>query len=115
MLPDVNTTDLVEAVVNESVRLRCVAQGGVINQFQWIASNGSLISTTGRFNITELDNGVEDVSTLTIEPVQPTDQGQYICVVTTDLVTVNSTIIVIGEYKESVRYFKHRLATAVHH
>ena len=97
VLPDVNTTNVIGAVVGQSAQLNCTAQGGVINQFQWFDSDGILINSTGRFNITELDNEVEDVSMLTIYPVIPTDQGVYTCEVTTDRVTLNSTILLVGE------------------
>ena len=91
-------------MVNGSVELRCPAQGGIINLFQWFDSDGGLISSTGRFSITNEDNGVEDVSVLTIYSVEGTDQGLYTCVITTDLVTVNSTILLVGEYRESASY-----------
>ena len=105
VFPDINANETVGAVVNGSVELRCPAQGGVINLFQWFDSDGELIRSIGRFNITEEENGVEDVSILTIYPVEAEDQGLYTCVITTDLVTVNSTILVVGEYREPANYF----------
>ena len=105
VFPDINANDTVGAVVGGSVELRCPAQGGVINLFQWLDNDGGLIRSTGRFNITEDDNGVEDASILTIYPVEASDQGLYSCLITTDLVTVNSTILVVGEYREPANYF----------
>ena len=98
MVPDINTTDSVGAVVGGLVQLNCTAQGGGdMNQFQWFTGDGNLISSIGRFTITEVDNGVEDVSTLSINPVESADQGMYTCVVTTGITTVNSSILVIGK------------------
>ena len=105
VFPDINANETVGAVVNGSVELRCPAQGGVINLFQWFDSDGGLISSTGRFNITEEDNGVEDVSVLTIYPVEAADQGLYTCLITTDIITVNDTILLVGEHRESASYF----------
>ena len=97
MLPDVNTTDLARAVNGGQVQLNCTAQGGgAMNQFQWFDSDGSLVSSSGRITITMVDNGM---STLTIDPVEPEDQGMYTCVVTTGVVIVNSTILLEGMFR----------------
>ena len=98
MVPDINTTDLVPAVVGGSAELNCIAQGGGdMNQFQWFASDGSLVSTNDRVSISMVDNGVETVSTITIDPVESADQGMYTCVVTTGIVTINSSILLVGK------------------